>query len=119
MHVWERRWIVEEDGSIGYPRTAKRHDQVVTLQDLVTTLLSQGSYEALFEARPERVWPGSARFGQHPDPQGRVQGREHDKRWESRDAWLAAEGSPVSTGRGRYGMNGRHNSTKSSKLKPR
>lgn len=60
VHVYERRWVVTEDGVIGYPPTARRRDQVVTLQDSVTSLLSPGSYQALFEGRPERVWPGSA-----------------------------------------------------------
>ncbi|KAL7800333.1 hypothetical protein V8C37DRAFT_414235 [Trichoderma ceciliae] len=35
-------------------------DQVVTLQDSVTRLLSKASFQALFADRPERVWPGSA-----------------------------------------------------------
>ncbi|KAK3681318.1 hypothetical protein B0T22DRAFT_473186 [Podospora appendiculata] len=60
VHVWERRWVVGDDGKVGYPATAKRRDQVVTLQDSVTGLLSKPSYQALFAGRPERVWPGSA-----------------------------------------------------------
>lgn len=60
VHVWERRWIVTERGTVDYPVTARRRDQVVTLQDSVTSLLSPASYQALFEGRPERVWPGSA-----------------------------------------------------------
>ncbi|GAB1315276.1 hypothetical protein MFIFM68171_05486 [Madurella fahalii] len=60
VHVYERRWVVTENGTIDYPATARRRDQVVTLQDSVTSLLSPGSYQALFEGRPERVWPGSA-----------------------------------------------------------
>ena len=60
VHVWERRWVMDKNGVFDYPPTAKRRDQVVTLQDTVTTLLSKGSYEALFQGRPERVWPGSA-----------------------------------------------------------
>jgi 2-polyprenyl-6-methoxyphenol hydroxylase-like FAD-dependent oxidoreductase len=60
VHVWERRWVVTEAGTIDYPPTARRRDQVVTLQDSVTTLLSARSFEALFEGHPERVWPGSA-----------------------------------------------------------
>ncbi|KAK3327002.1 hypothetical protein B0T19DRAFT_420570 [Cercophora scortea] len=60
VHVWERRWVVGDDGKVGYPSTAKRRDQVVTLQDSVTSLLSKASYQALFAGRPERVWPGSA-----------------------------------------------------------
>ncbi|KAJ4302486.1 hypothetical protein N0V88_002631 [Collariella sp. IMI 366227] len=60
VHVWERRWIVTETGTIDYPPDARRRDQVVTLQDSVTSLLSPRSFEALFEGYPERVWPGSA-----------------------------------------------------------
>jgi 2-polyprenyl-6-methoxyphenol hydroxylase-like FAD-dependent oxidoreductase len=60
IHVWERRWIVTETGMIDYPPDARRRDQVVTLQDTVTSLLSPRTFEALFEGRPERVWPGSA-----------------------------------------------------------
>jgi len=60
VHVWERRWIMHPNGVIDYPPTARRRDQVVTLQDSVTSLLSKASYEALFAGRPERVWPGSA-----------------------------------------------------------
>ncbi|KAK4167843.1 hypothetical protein QBC43DRAFT_361449 [Cladorrhinum sp. PSN259] len=60
VHVWERRWVVRADGVVDYPPTAKRRDQVVTLQDTVTNLLSPRSYQALFAGRPERVWPGSA-----------------------------------------------------------
>jgi len=64
VHMWERRWVVKTgpDGQpyMDYPPTAKRRDQVVTLQDSVTTLLSEASRQALFEGRPERVWPGSA-----------------------------------------------------------
>lgn len=64
VHVWERRWVEKKqrDGSIvvDYPATARRRDQVVTLQDSVTRLLSKPSFEALFAGRPEKVWPGSA-----------------------------------------------------------
>ncbi|KAM7202606.1 hypothetical protein V8F20_004395 [Naviculisporaceae sp. PSN 640] len=60
VHVWERRWIVTPEGRVDYPPTARRRDQVVTLQDSVTNLLSPKSYDALFAGRPERVWPGSA-----------------------------------------------------------
>ncbi|KAK3326726.1 hypothetical protein B0H66DRAFT_637957 [Apodospora peruviana] len=60
VHVWERRWVLTEDGRIDYPPTARRRDQVVTLQDTVTNLLTKESYQALFAGRPERVWPGSA-----------------------------------------------------------
>ncbi|KAK4121165.1 hypothetical protein N657DRAFT_577941 [Parathielavia appendiculata] len=60
VHVWERRWVTTEKGTVDYPPTARRRDQVVTLQDSVTSLLSPRTFEALFEGRPERVWPGSA-----------------------------------------------------------
>ena len=64
VSVWERRWVryTRPDGStyVDYPPTAKRRDQVVTLQDSVTRLLTPASFEALFAGRPERVWPGSA-----------------------------------------------------------
>lgn len=60
VHVWERRWVITQTGTVDYPPDARRRDQVVTLQDSVTSLLSPRSFEALFEGRPERVWPGSA-----------------------------------------------------------
>jgi 2-polyprenyl-6-methoxyphenol hydroxylase-like FAD-dependent oxidoreductase len=64
VHMYERRWVrkTAPNGTtyVDYPPTARRRDQVVTLQDSVTSLLSPGSYQALFEGRPERVWPGSA-----------------------------------------------------------
>lgn len=65
VHLWERRWVQTTDGVssrpwFDYPPTARRRDQVVTLQESVTRLLSPGSLQALFEGRPERVWPGSA-----------------------------------------------------------
>ncbi|KAK5659833.1 hypothetical protein OQA88_13296 [Cercophora sp. LCS_1] len=60
VHVWERRWVMHPNGVFDYPPTARRRDQVVTLQDSVTSLLSKESFEALFAGRPERVWPGSA-----------------------------------------------------------
>ncbi|EXF82989.1 hypothetical protein CFIO01_01359 [Colletotrichum fioriniae PJ7] len=63
VHVYERRWIVKNGPRgpyIDYPSTARRRDQVVTLQESVTTLMSKATQEALFEGRPERVWPGSA-----------------------------------------------------------
>ncbi|KAK3388245.1 hypothetical protein B0T20DRAFT_102792 [Sordaria brevicollis] len=61
VHVWERRWVRDErTGEVGYPPTARRRDQVVTLQDSVTNLLTPKSFQALFAGRPERVWPGSA-----------------------------------------------------------
>lgn len=63
VHIYEQRWV-QINGPHGpytdYPPTAKRRDQVVTLQDSVTALLSKASYEALFAGRPEKVWPGSA-----------------------------------------------------------
>ena len=64
IHVYDERWtrIQSPDGNahIDYPPDARRRDQVVTLQDHVTSLLSEESYQALFEDGPERVWPGSA-----------------------------------------------------------
>ncbi|KAK3352162.1 hypothetical protein B0H65DRAFT_420161 [Neurospora tetraspora] len=61
VHVWERRWVRDErTGEVGYPPNARRRDQVVTLQDSVTDLLTPKSFQALFAGRPERVWPGSA-----------------------------------------------------------
>ncbi|PTB77106.1 hypothetical protein M440DRAFT_1401450 [Trichoderma longibrachiatum ATCC 18648] len=64
VHMYEKRWVQKAlpNGSIivDYPPSAKRRDQVVTLQDSVTRLLSKPSFQALFAGRPERVWPGSA-----------------------------------------------------------
>ncbi|KAK1244315.1 hypothetical protein MKX07_003114 [Trichoderma sp. CBMAI-0711] len=64
VHMYEKRWVqkVLPNGSVivDYPPSAKRRDQVVTLQDSVTRLLSKSSFQALFAGRPERVWPGSA-----------------------------------------------------------
>ncbi|OQO14147.1 hypothetical protein B0A48_01023 [Cryoendolithus antarcticus] len=64
VHMWERRWVWKKrsDGSsyADYPETARRRDQVVTLQDSVTRLLTKASFDALFAGRPEKVWPGSA-----------------------------------------------------------
>ncbi|KAI1843914.1 hypothetical protein JX266_009970 [Neoarthrinium moseri] len=64
VHVYERRWVkrVSPGGHhfVEYPSHAKRRDQVVTLQDSVTSLLTAPTYEALFGGRPEPVWPGSA-----------------------------------------------------------
>ena len=64
VHLYERRWVRVEGPSgasfVDYPGKARRRDQVVTLQDNVTKLLSKESYQALFAGRPERVWPGSA-----------------------------------------------------------
>lgn len=64
VHMYERRWVwkARPDGTkyADYPPTAKRRDQVVTLQDSVTSLLSPASYQALFANKKEPVWPGSA-----------------------------------------------------------
>lgn len=64
VHMYEQRWVTKTapDGrqTVDYPPTAKRRDQVVTLQESVTTLLSDRTLQALFEGRPEKVWPGSA-----------------------------------------------------------
>lgn len=63
VHMYERRWVkmTGPDGTyIDYPPTARRRDQVVTLQHTVTSLMSPKTQEALFEGRPEHVWPGSA-----------------------------------------------------------
>ncbi|PNH46888.1 hypothetical protein VD0004_g1337 [Verticillium dahliae] len=64
VHMYERRWVqcTAPDGRsyVDYPPTAKRRDQVVTLQESVTTLMSKASQHALFQGRPEPVWPGSA-----------------------------------------------------------
>lgn len=64
VHLYEQRWTVQTavDGRqfVDYPPSAKRRDQVVTLQESVTRLLSEATLQALFEGRPERVWPGSA-----------------------------------------------------------
>lgn len=59
VHMYERRWV-HAGGRVDYPPTARRRDQVVTLQESVTELLSKDSLQALFQGRPERVWPGSA-----------------------------------------------------------
>lgn len=64
VHMYEQRWVPKTatDGrrTVDYPPTAKRRDQVVTLQESVTTLLSERTLQALFAGRPEKVWPGSA-----------------------------------------------------------
>ncbi|KAK6432563.1 hypothetical protein LTR95_011272 [Oleoguttula sp. CCFEE 5521] len=64
VHMWERRWVWKKrsDGSsyADYPETARLRDQVVILQDSVTSLLTKASFDALFAGRPEKVWPGSA-----------------------------------------------------------
>ena len=63
VHIYEKRWI-KRAGSRGsiieYPSGIRRRDQVVTLQDSVTTLMSKESQRALFESHPEHVWPASA-----------------------------------------------------------
>ncbi|XMA10910.1 hypothetical protein WAI453_003701 [Rhynchosporium graminicola] len=58
IHVYERRWKNGGDG-ICYSSSIRR-DQVVTLQDSVTNLMSKDTRLALFQDRPERVWPLSA-----------------------------------------------------------
>lgn len=64
VHMYEQRWVTRTAMGgrqiVDYPPTAKRRDQVVTLQESVTTLLSDRTLQALFEGRPEKVWPGSA-----------------------------------------------------------
>lgn len=63
VHIYERRWRATAGLNgvvVEYPPEAKRRDQVVTLQDSVTTLMSKDSQQALFQGRPEKVWPGSA-----------------------------------------------------------
>ncbi|KAL2069304.1 hypothetical protein VTL71DRAFT_15642 [Oculimacula yallundae] len=56
VNVYERRWSHNADS----PWSSFRRDQVVTLQDSVTNLMSTETRRALFEDRPERVWPVSA-----------------------------------------------------------
>ena len=63
VHMYEKRWVQytgPQGTYIDYPPDAKRRDQVVTLQDSVTSLMTPATYQALFQGRPERVWPGSA-----------------------------------------------------------
>ena len=63
VHMYERRWVVMEGLAgpfIDYPPDARRRDQVVTLQDSVTSLMSPATLQALFGGRPEPVWPASA-----------------------------------------------------------
>ncbi|KAH8173156.1 fha domain containing protein [Sarocladium implicatum] len=63
VHLWERRWVWKEGPNgwfADYPPTAKRRDQVVTLQNSVTELMTPKTLQALFGGRPEPVWPGSA-----------------------------------------------------------
>ena len=63
VHVYDKRWMAKTSPngtSIHYPPGARRRDQVVTLQDSVTSLMSKASQQALFGGRPEHVWPGSA-----------------------------------------------------------
>ncbi|KAK1990891.1 hypothetical protein LX36DRAFT_647240 [Colletotrichum falcatum] len=61
VHVYEGRWARQAGGSfVGYPPTARRRDQVVTLQDSVADLMSDRTRQAVFGGCPERVWPGSS-----------------------------------------------------------
>ncbi|KAK2015885.1 hypothetical protein LZ32DRAFT_525809 [Colletotrichum eremochloae] len=61
VHVYEGRWVQQAGSSfVGYPPTARRRDQVVTLQDSVTDLMSDRTRQAVFGGCPERVWPGSS-----------------------------------------------------------
>ncbi|KAK2036652.1 hypothetical protein LZ31DRAFT_561009 [Colletotrichum somersetense] len=61
VHVYEGRWAQQAGSSfVGYPPTARRRDQVVTLQDSVTDLMSDRTRQAVFGGCPERVWPGSS-----------------------------------------------------------
>ncbi|KZL77917.1 FHA domain containing protein [Colletotrichum tofieldiae] len=61
VHVYEGRWVQQPGSSfVGYPPTARRRDQVVTLQDSVTDLMSDRTRQAVFGGCPERVWPGSS-----------------------------------------------------------
>lgn len=58
IHVYERRWIVNSN-AVSYFSSVRR-DQVVTLQDSVTNLMSKETRQALFADRLEHVWPSSA-----------------------------------------------------------
>ncbi|WYZ44848.1 hypothetical protein EsH8_VIII_000164 [Colletotrichum jinshuiense] len=61
VHVYEGRWAQETSSSfVNYPPGARRRDQVVTLQDSVTELMSEETRQAVFGGCPERVWPGSS-----------------------------------------------------------
>ncbi|KPI40093.1 uncharacterized protein AB675_11594 [Cyphellophora attinorum] len=59
VHMYERRWVwkTRADGTkyADYPPTARRRDQVVTLQDSVTSLLSPEAFQALFAGKKEPV----------------------------------------------------------------
>jgi 2-polyprenyl-6-methoxyphenol hydroxylase-like FAD-dependent oxidoreductase len=62
VHVYEKRWITKSGPNgttVEYPHDMRRREQVVTLQDSVTSLMSEKSQRALFGSCPERVWPGS------------------------------------------------------------
>ncbi|KAI8216856.1 hypothetical protein K4K53_009740 [Colletotrichum sp. SAR 10_77] len=61
VHVYEGRWVQQPGSSfVNYPPGARRRDQVVTLQDSVTDLMSERTRLAVFGGCPERVWPGSS-----------------------------------------------------------
>ncbi|KAF9878286.1 fha domain containing protein [Colletotrichum karsti] len=61
VHVHEGRWARQPGSSfVSYPPDARRRDQVVTLQDSVTGLMSEETRQAVFGGCPERVWPGSS-----------------------------------------------------------
>ncbi|KAK1476428.1 hypothetical protein CABS01_15430 [Colletotrichum abscissum] len=61
VHLYEGRWIQQPGSSfVSYPPGARRRDQVVTLQDTVTDLMSDRTRQAVFGGNPERVWPGSS-----------------------------------------------------------
>ncbi|KAI6781955.1 uncharacterized protein J7T54_005166 [Emericellopsis cladophorae] len=78
VHMYERRWVsTQEGGRVGYPPTAKRRDQVVTLQESVTDLITPRTRTALFQNRPEKVWPGSANI-QIRKVEDRLLARCHD-----------------------------------------
>ncbi|KAI1079797.1 hypothetical protein F5B20DRAFT_590335 [Whalleya microplaca] len=62
VHVYERR-CEENAGTLFFTYHsvhARRRDQVVTLQDGVTELLSKRTQLRLFQDDQERVWPGSS-----------------------------------------------------------
>lgn len=70
VHMYEQCWIertVDSRRIVDYPPTAKRRDQVVTIQESVTTLMSEKTQQALFEGKPESM----TRVGEHLDLQSR------------------------------------------------
>lgn len=77
VHIYEQRWVEKTD----YPPKAKRRDQVVTLQESVTKLMSDKTLQALFQGQPERVWPGSANI-QIRKVEDHLLGRAHDPEFE-------------------------------------